>query len=176
MPLPAYVLPCIPSHPLLSASIGRLLFSSYCVEVSVNLILQQHHIPGSEFLERNYQSTGLALVVLMIGFLGHGQLLLSLVDWHAVPSEVHAVRVILNSLLPWRILEDQAAFWAFAYLLVKPLAHATDIATDIRSNGGLISEMLNCFGVDRGTEYFEGATQLDSMIQADTMIPNQLND
>lgn len=69
-------------------------------------------------------------------------------------------------------LEDQAAFWAFAYLLVKPLAHATDIATDIRANGPLISQMLDYFKVDNGSEYFEGAAQLaiDPTIQVDPVI------
>ncbi|KAJ6567787.1 hypothetical protein B0H10DRAFT_2238504 [Mycena sp. CBHHK59/15] len=192
----------------------ELLFSSYCVEVSVNLTLQQHHIPGigipgkvlvaqitdslgSSDPSSNYQCKDLALVVLMIGFIGHGQPLLSLVDWRTVPSEVHAASrsVVLNfadihpvgtmahltggtdhcSLGVRVALEDQAAFWAFAYLLVKPpVAHATHIATDILSNGGLISQMLDYFKADHGPEYFEGVTQLDSTIQADAMIqPNQ---
>ncbi|KAJ7727026.1 hypothetical protein DFH07DRAFT_782545 [Mycena maculata] len=145
----------------------------------------------------------LALVVLMVGFLGHPQPFLSLVDWRVVQSEVHASvldpvqpsrSVVLHftdmrpmgtvahltsgtdpcSLGVWVALEDQGAFWVFAYLLVKPLAHATEIAKDIRA---LITQMLNYFKADRGPEYPEGPAQLDRTIQADAMIQtNQTSD
>ncbi|KAJ7440098.1 hypothetical protein B0H11DRAFT_1933985 [Mycena galericulata] len=55
------------------------------------------------------------------------------------------------------VLPDPTAFWAFAYLMVKPLANAEDIATDVRANGRFITQMLHYFKADQGQEYFEGA-------------------
>ncbi|KAJ7468355.1 hypothetical protein B0H11DRAFT_1921222 [Mycena galericulata] len=188
-----------------------LLFSSYRVEISVDLNLRQNHIPGIGIPGKVVvaQITD-KLVVLMVGFLGHEKPFLSLVDWCAVPSDVQAVRtsnskyqsvfdpiqtsrsVVLHfadihpvgtlahltggadhcSLGVRVALEDQAAFWAFAYLLVKPLAHATDIATDIRANSHLLSEMHDYFKADIGPEYFEGAALLDPTIEANPAIQN----
>ncbi|KAJ7438033.1 hypothetical protein B0H11DRAFT_2254968 [Mycena galericulata] len=177
-----------------------LLFSSYRVEVSVDLNLHQHHVPGIGIPGKVLvaQITD-KLVVLMVGFLGHEQPLLSLVNWRAVPYDVQAASrsVILRfaDITPVGtlahatggtdhcsfgvrvVLEDQAAFWAFAYLLVKPLAHATDIAADVRANGRLTSQMLDYFKGDNGPEYSEGAAQVDPTIQAYPMIqPNQMTD
>ncbi|KAJ7656912.1 hypothetical protein DFH06DRAFT_1132126 [Mycena polygramma] len=188
-----------------------LLFSSYCAEISVDLTLQQHHvpgigIPGKILVAQITDNLDLVLVVLLIGFIGHSEPFLSLVDWRGVSSEVHAVRVISTAAKPYltstqasrsvvlhfadihpvgtvahltggidrcslgvRVaLEDQAAFWAFAYLLVKPLAPARNIATDIHANDGLIRQMLEYFKADHGTEYFEGANQ--PTIEADAVI------
>ncbi|KAJ7843587.1 hypothetical protein B0H13DRAFT_1909301 [Mycena leptocephala] len=171
--------------------VGSLLFSSYQVEVSVDLNLQQHHIPGIGI-------PGKVLVAQITDELGSKPAcspLLSLVDWSGVPSDVQATSrsVVLHfaDLRPVGTLahltggtddcsfgvrvtlEDQAAFWAFAYLLVKPLAHVTDIVADIRANGHLISQMFDYFKADNGSEYFEGTTRLDSrnlMIQTNQRV------
>lgn len=98
-------------------------------------------------------------------------MLLHFADIHPVGTVAHLTGGTDHCSLGVRVaLEDQAAFWAFAYLLVKPLAHATDIVTDLRANSGLVTRMLDYFEADRGPEYFEGATQLDPPIQADATI------
>jgi hypothetical protein len=48
---------------------------------------------------------------------------------------------------------------------MKPLAHPTDITTDICANGHFICQMLDYFKADNGSEFFEGTARLDSRNQ-----------
>ncbi|KAJ7438038.1 hypothetical protein B0H11DRAFT_1935567 [Mycena galericulata] len=169
-----------------------LLFSSYRAEVSIDLNLP-HHVHGTGALGKVLVAQfSDKLVVLMVGLLGHEKPLLSLVEWRTDVQAVRTIFVEIStsrtvvlhfgeirpvgtldhitgatdpcSLRVRVALEDPAAFWAFAYLLVKPPVHTADIATDVRVNGRFIAQMLDHFKADNGQEYFEGADEFRSTI------------
>ncbi|KAJ6593735.1 hypothetical protein B0H19DRAFT_1056214 [Mycena capillaripes] len=126
----------------------ELLFSSYRAEASVDICLQQHHIsgigiPAKVVVAQVAENLGLKplalLIVLMVGFLGHEQPLLSLADWSGVGFTMDAASrsVVLHlagirptgtlahftggsddcSFIVQIVMETQAAFWALAFRL-----------------------------------------------------------
>ncbi|KAJ7440099.1 hypothetical protein B0H11DRAFT_1933986 [Mycena galericulata] len=185
MATPEYVPPRI-LYLLPLLRVGRILFSSYRVVVHTDLCLPHHvpgiGRPGKVLAAKITEK----LVFLMVGFHGEEQPLLSLAYWrpevqvvrtflnsistsgivvfelgniHPLGTLAHITSAPDHSNCSLRVrvaFQDNTAFWAFAYLMGKPLAHATDIATDVRANGHLISQMVDYFKADNGAEYLPG--------------------
>ncbi|KAJ7441407.1 hypothetical protein B0H11DRAFT_2243107 [Mycena galericulata] len=155
-----------------------LLFSSYRAEVSIDFNVPHlpHLVPGTGASGKvTVAQISDKLVILMVGFLGHEKPFLSLAEWRADVQATSRTVVLhigeispvgtldhitgVTDLCPLRVrvaLEDPAAFWALAYLLVKPLAHTADIAADVRANRRFITQMLDYFKADNGQEYLDG--------------------
>ncbi|KAK7019252.1 hypothetical protein R3P38DRAFT_2783092 [Favolaschia claudopus] len=151
-----------------------LLFSSYHVEISVDITLQQQQVPGigipgkvlvAQITEK--------LAVIMVGALGHEQPLLSLVDWRAPSYEVqpasssvlfhfaniqpvgtlsHSIGIGEPCSFSVRVALDQTTFWKFAYLVVKPLAPSPDIVAEVQTNLAHIGQMLEYFKFHNGQD------------------------
>ncbi|KAJ7440106.1 hypothetical protein B0H11DRAFT_1933993 [Mycena galericulata] len=162
-----------------------LLFSSYHAEVSIGCNLPNQIHPASGIAGKVKLSSWSALLVLKNPlspsssgvltctlyepFLPKSQsfvdprqtirtVVLHFCDINPVGTLEHIIGATEPCSLRVRVvLPDPTAFWAFAYLMVKPLANAEDIATDVRANGRFITQMLHYFKADQGQEYFEGA-------------------
>ncbi|KAJ7123028.1 hypothetical protein C8R44DRAFT_876216 [Mycena epipterygia] len=164
-----------------------LLFASYRAEISFDLNISSITLPGIAIAGKLVVAQiSEELVILMVGIIGHEEPLLSLVDWSEMKIEVEAsTRSVMMSFVNWtasgtllrtstgiqncqtsvflRIaLEDQAAFWAFAYLMVKPSsAFVHELAFSLE-NQQHITRMFEFFTNDHGQEFpgGEGASDM----------------
>ncbi|KAJ7145956.1 hypothetical protein C8R44DRAFT_723817 [Mycena epipterygia] len=142
-----------------------LLFASYWAEISFDLNISSVTLPGIAIAGKLVVAQiSEELVILMAGIIGHEEPLLSLMDWSKIKIEVeaagtveHPQRYSMQNCQPsvfLRIaLEDQAAFWAFAYLMVKPsYTFARELVFSLE-NQQHITEMFEFFKNDHGQEF-----------------------
>ncbi|KAJ7153191.1 hypothetical protein C8R43DRAFT_950587 [Mycena crocata] len=156
-----------------------LLFASYQAEISFDLNISIITLPGIGVAGKLVVAQiSEELVILMVGIIGHEEPLLTLVNWSEIKIEVQAsTRSVTMSLINWTAsgtllrtnagiqnshpsvllrlaFDEQAAFWAFAYLMVKPssAAFARDLAFSLE-NQHHIAKMFEFFKDDHGQEF-----------------------
>ncbi|KAJ6616067.1 hypothetical protein B0H10DRAFT_2038712 [Mycena sp. CBHHK59/15] len=171
-----------------------LLFASFRAEISFDLSISGITLPGIGVPAKLVVAQiSEELVILMAGIIGHGEPLLTLMDWSETKIEVDAnTRSVIMRFVNWTAsgtllrtssgiqncqplvfvrlaFEDQAAFWAFAYLMVKPSSAALkrELAAFSGENQQHITSMFEFFKSDVGQEFPTGEASSGEVAEND---------